>query len=224
MALYAFIGIAVTCAAVAAFRDILIVEDAPWDPVNLLKRPEFQNWVIVFISMLGLTVATLTTNIAANVVSPANDFSNLAPRVISYRTGGLLTALLGILMMPWKLIESTHGYIFTWLIGYGALLGPIGGIMIADYWVVRRRQLRLRSLYTPEGDPPEGIRGAALLALLLGVLPNVPGFLAASFPERFAGTVPSIFQDLYTYAWFVGFAISFTTYAALVRRPAVGRV
>jgi NCS1 family nucleobase:cation symporter-1 len=224
MALYSFIGIAVTCAAVAAFRDILVVDDAPWDPVSLLKRSEFQSPLVLVVSMLGLTIATLSTNIAANVVSPANDFSNLAPRLISYRTGGLLTALIGVVMMPWKLIESTHGYIFTWLIGYGALLGPIGGIMIADYWVVRRRLLPVHGLYAAVGDPPEGVRGAALLALVLGVLPNVPGFLAASFPERFAGSVPPILQEIYTYAWFVGFVVSFVLYIALVRRPtATGR-
>jgi cytosine/uracil/thiamine/allantoin permease len=220
MALYSFIGIAVTCAALAAFRDILVVEDAPWNPVELLSRPEFRNPLVVFVSMLGLTVATLTTNIAANVVSPANDFSNLAPRLISFRTGGVLTGIIGILMMPWKLIESTEGYIYTWLIGYGALLGPIGGIMIADYWIVRRRALPLRGLYTPQGDPPEGIRPSALVALVLGILPNVPGFLATAFPGRFAAAVPPLFQQIYTYAWFVGFGMSFVVYALLAPRPA----
>jgi cytosine/uracil/thiamine/allantoin permease len=224
MALYSFIGIAVTCAAVAAFDDILVVEDAPWNPVALLARHEFQSPLVLFISMLGLTVATLTTNIAANVVSPANDFSNLAPRLISFRMGGVLTGIIGILILPWKLIESTRGYIFTWLIGYGALLGPIGGIMIADYWVVRRRRLPLRGLYVPEGDPPTGFSLPALVALILGVAPNVPGFLAVAFPASFAASVPAAFQALYTYAWFVGFAISFAVYVALARRPLTGSV
>lgn len=218
MALYSFIGIAVTCAAVAAFRDILVIEDAPWDPVDLLKRTEFQNPLIIAISMLGLTIATLTTNIAANVVSPANDFSNLAPRLISFRTGGIITAVIGIVMMPWKLIESTQGYIYTWLIGYGALLGPVGGIMIADYWVVRRTRLPLVGLYKPTGEPTEGVSWRALVALVLGVAPNVPGFLAAAFPARFASSVPEVFQHIYTYAWFVGFFLSFVIYIVLSGR------
>src|SRR5437868_421799 len=144
MALYAFIGVAVTSATKIIYGEFL------WDPVDVLTH--FTNPALLIIAMLGLCLATLATNIAANVVSPANDFANLAPRSISFRLGGLITGLIGVLMMPWKLIASSHGYIFTWLIAYSALLGPIGGILIADYFVWRRRKLDVQALYREEGE------------------------------------------------------------------------
>ncbi len=219
MALFSFIGIAVTCAAVLKFRDVLVVEAAPWDPVTLLSR--FDNPVVVVISMAALAVATLTTNIAANVVAPAIGFSNIAPRWISFRTGAILTGLIGILIMPWKLIASTQGYIFTWLIGYSALLGPVAGIMIADYWVVRRQRLDVPDLYRADGAYWYGGGWAwgTVGILILAVLPNVPGFLAAAGFVPTA-SVPAPFHALYTYAWFVGFGIAFALYSAwgLARR------
>src|SRR3954469_11050332 len=133
MALYSFIGVAVTSATTIIYGQTI------WDPVDVLTK--FTNPIVLVVAMFALCLATLATNIAANVVSPANDFSHLAPRRISFRTGGLITGVVGILMMPWKLVADPSGYIFTWLIGYSALLGPIGGIMIADYFVVRRRRL-----------------------------------------------------------------------------------
>src|SRR3954469_12644003 len=139
MALYSFIGVAVTSATTIIYGKTI------WDPVDVLTK--FTNPVVLVIAMFALCLATLATNIAANVVSPANDFAHLSPRNITFRTGGLITAVIGVVMMPWKLIESSHGYIFTWLVGYSALLGPIGGIMIADYYVLRRRQLHLGALY-----------------------------------------------------------------------------
>jgi NCS1 family nucleobase:cation symporter-1 len=149
MGFYAFVGLAATCAALVVFPHILVTEQAPWDPVDLLKQ--FKQPVLVVGSMFFLLVATLTTNIAANVVAPANGFSNLAPRRISFRMGGVIAALLGILMMPWKLAEDPSGFIYTWLIGYSALLGPIAGIMIADYYLVRRTRLELAELFRPGG-------------------------------------------------------------------------
>ena len=139
MALYSFIGVAVTSATT------IIYGHTVWDPVDVLTR--FKNPFILVFAMLALCLATLATNIAANVVSPANDFAQLAPRRITFRLGGLITGLIGIAMMPWKLVADPSGYIFTWLIGYSALLGPIGGIMIADYFVYRHRQLNLAALY-----------------------------------------------------------------------------
>src|SRR6202034_4909482 len=118
-----------------------------WDPTDVLTR--FTNPAVLIIAMLALCIATLATNIAANVVSPANDFAHLAPQKISFRMGGFITGVVGIVMMPWKLLADPSGYIFTWLLGYSALLGPIGGILIADYFVVRRRQLNLVALYDP---------------------------------------------------------------------------
>src|SRR5579859_1232538 len=143
MALYAFIGVAVTSATTIIYKTTI------WDPVDVLTR--FTNPVVLIVAMLALCIATLATNIAANVVSPANDFAHIAPRLISFRTGGLITGLIGVLIMPWKLLADPSGYIFTWLVGYSALLGPIGGIMIADYFVVRRRRLDLAGLYDPDG-------------------------------------------------------------------------
>ncbi len=143
MTFFAFIGVAVTSATVVVFGQAI------WDPVQLMQR--FGNPVLAVLALVTLAIATLSTNIAANVVSPANDFSNVAPRLISFKNGGVLTGIIGILMFPWKLYADPSGYIFTWLIGYSALLGPIGGIMIADYFIYRKRQLDVAALYEPNG-------------------------------------------------------------------------
>jgi NCS1 family nucleobase:cation symporter-1 len=211
MTLFAFIGVAVTSATPLIFDGSVI-----WDPIELLGR--VGGPLTVLLSMLALSVATLTTNLAANVVSPANDFSNAAPRWISFRTGGLITAVLGILIMPWRLLETSEGYIFTWLVGYSALLGPIGGILIADYFVVRRTELVVPDLYRRGGayEYWRGVNPAALVALAVGVAPNVPGFLAQAFPARFTG-VPAFWRELYAYAWFLGFALAALVYLALTK-------
>ena len=210
MTLYAFIGVAVTSATAIIFPGGGVV----WDPVELLGR--IGGPFTVLLSMVALSVATLTTNLAANVVSPANDFSNLSPRFISFRTGGLITAFAGILMMPWKLLASSQGYIFTWLIGYSALLGPIGGVMIADYFVLRGRELDVDDLYRRGGryEYSGGVNPRAIVALLAGVLPCVPGFLATAFPAAYPDVAP-FFKGLYSYAWFVGFALAAVVYVVL---------
>jgi len=212
MTLYAFIGVAVTSATLIIFPG----GKAVWDPVELLGR--IGGPFTVVLSMVALSVATLTTNLAANVVSPANDFSNAAPRRISFRTGGLITAVIGIVMMPWKLLATSQGYIFTWLIGYSALLGPIGGILIADYFLLRRTRLELADLYRRGGayEYADGFNPAALIALAAGVAPNVPGFLAQAFPAAFPD-VGGLWKGLYSYAWFVGFAIAALVYLMLMR-------
>ncbi len=211
MTLYAFIGVAVTSATVLIFPGGGVI----WDPVKLLAR--IGGPFTVMLSMLALTVATLTTNLAANVVSPANDFSNAAPRLISFRLGGIITALAGVVMMPWKLLSSSQGYIFTWLVGYSALLGPIGGILIADYYVLRGRELDVDDLYRRGGryEYSGGVNPAAVVALLAGILPNVPGFLAQAFPSAFHD-VPAWSRALYSYAWFAGFGIAGAVYLALM--------
>src|SRR6202045_3211325 len=210
MALYAFIGVAVTSATTIIYGQTI------WDPVDVLTR--FKNPVVLVVAMLALCIATLATNIAANVVSPANDFSHLAPNRISFRIGGLITGLVGIVMMPWKLVADPSGYIFTWLVGYSALLGPIGGIMIADYFVWRRRQLDVPDLYRADGRYrfANGVSLVALVALLAAILPNLPGFLV-TVKLVDAASVPAFFVTLYSYAWFVGFAIAFCLYIALRR-------
>ena len=208
MALYAFIGVAVTSATTIIYGETI------WDPVDVLTR--FTNPVVLVVAMIALCIATLATNIAANVVSPANDFSNLAPHRISFRIGGLITGLIGIVMMPWKLVADPSGYIFTWLVGYSALLGPIGGIMIADYFVWRRCQLDIDDLYRAEGRYrfTNGVNLTAMISLVLAILPNLPGFLV-NVKLLSAASVPRFFVALYDYAWFVGFAIAFAVYLAL---------
>jgi NCS1 family nucleobase:cation symporter-1 len=205
MALYSFIGVAVTSATTIIFKETL------WDPVDVLTR--FKNPTVLIVAMVALCIATLATNIAANVVSPANDFANMSPKKISFRTGGLITGIVGILIMPWKLLANPESYIFDWLIGYGALLGPIGGILIADYFVCRRCRLNVAALYQPEGEfkYTNGFSFAAIAAFILGALPSLPGFLV-QVKRLDSSMVPPFFVSLYGYAWFVGFGIAFTFY------------
>lgn len=209
MMLFAFIGVAVTSATVVIFGE------AVPDPVQLLGRMG-GGWTVV-LALAALSVATFSTNLAANVVSPANAIVNLAPRVLSFRLGALCTAGLGVAIFPWKLIESTSGYIFTWLIGYSALLGPIGGILIVDYYLVRRRRLDVDALYRRQGPYwyRAGVNPAALVALALGAAPSVPGFLVAA---GLLDSAPAIFESLYSYAWFLGFATAGLLYWALSAR------
>ena len=163
MTLYSFIGVAVTSASAVLFGEPI------WDPVVLLGK--FNQPVVAFIALIALLIATLNTNVAANVVSPSNDFSNLNPRLISFRTGGLITGVVGILMMPWKLLTDFSSYIFGWLVGYSGLLGPIAGLMIADYFIVRRSQLNLEDLYRRGGiyEYSGGVNWRAVIALAAGV-------------------------------------------------------
>jgi NCS1 family nucleobase:cation symporter-1 len=205
MALFAFIGVAVTSATTIIFGKTI------WDPVEVLTK--FQNPVVLVLAMLALCIATLATNIAANVVSPANDFSNLAPGKISFRLGGFITGIIGVLMMPWKLVTDPTGYIFTWLIAYSALLGPIGGILIADYFAIRRCKLDVPALYKVDGEFrfTNGFSLVALMALVLGALPSLPGFLV-NIKVLSAESIPAALAHLYNYAWFVGFAVAFVVY------------
>ena len=173
MAFYSFIGVAVTSATAIIFGQTI------WNPLDVLIR--FRNPAVLIVAMLALCIATLATNIAANVVSPANDFSHLAPRRISFRIGGLITGIIGIAMMPWKLVADPSGYIFTWLVGYSALLGPVGGIMIADYFVLRRRELDVAGALRPERAATATRAGGASSRSRRSwspCCPNLPGFLA----------------------------------------------
>ncbi|MES2706945.1 MAG: NCS1 family nucleobase:cation symporter-1 [Verrucomicrobiota bacterium] len=208
MVFYSFIGIVVTSATVVVFGSAI------WDPVQLVAK--FNSPALSAIALVALSVATLSTNIAANVVSPANDFSNLAPARISFRKGGLIAAVIGILIMPWKLYADPAGYIFTWLIGYSALLGPVAGIMIADYFIHRKRLLNVEALYQPDGEYTyrRGFSVVGLGTLLLAVLPNVPGFLAAIGAVS-KTSLPGLLATSYNYAWFTGFGLAFLLYIPL---------
>jgi len=199
MTLYSFIGIACTSASVTIFGEPI------WSPITLLGR--FHQPFVAFLALIALLVATLNVNIGANVVSPSNDFSNLAPQYISFRMGGLITGFLGLAMMPWKLMSSFGSYIFGWLIGYSGLLGPVAGIMIADYFLLRRTQLDTDSLYRRNGvyEYTSGINPKALIALVAGIFVALIGLV-----------VPSV-RFLYDYAWFVGFFVAGATYLTLMK-------
>jgi NCS1 family nucleobase:cation symporter-1 len=173
--------------------------------------------IAVLVALIVLLVDTVSVNLAANLVGPAYDFSALAPRRISYRTGGYITAGLALVMMPWKILESTQNYIFTWLVGYSALLGPIAGILIVDYYAVRKTVIEVEQLYRHDGAYAfgNGWNMAAIVAFVAGVAPNIPGFLNAAFPSAFPD-VGEAFKTIYTYAWFVGVAIAAVVYGALM--------
>ncbi len=199
MTVYSFIGIAVTSATV------VIYGNAIWDPVQLLAR--FSSPWAVVISLLAILLATLNVNIGANVVSPANDFSNLAPRKISFKLGGIITCFAGIAMMPWKLLADHRTFIFGWLGGYAAVLGPVAGIMICDYFLVRKQFLAVDELYLRGGryEYSRGFNIRAMIALALGTGTALIGL-----------AVPAV-RFLYDYSWFVGFAVAFLTYWKLMR-------
>lgn len=211
MTAFAFIGVAVTSAT------LLIYGVAIPNPVDLMQR--FDSIAVVLFATVIIFAAQLTTNMAANVVSPSNDFSNLNPKLISYVMGGLITALIGVVMMPWKLMSSMSEYIFTWLIGYSGLMGAIAGILICDYWVLRRQRLDLAALYDPRGrySYSNGFNWRALVALVASILPVVPGFLRAATTPGGQVARPDFFDTLYTYAWFVTFALGFILYFILMK-------
>jgi NCS1 family nucleobase:cation symporter-1 len=197
MVLYSFLGIAVTSASTVVFGKPI------WSPVELLGR--FHQPLIAFLGLIALLVATLNVNIGANVVGPSNDFSNLAPRFITFRTGGLITGLLGLAIMPWRLVSSSHNYL-QWLVDYSGLLGPVAGVMVADYFLVRRTQLDTYSLYRRGGiyEYRNGFNLVAVIALLIGVAVALMG----AFVPRF--------EWLFKMAWFVGFLLSGAIYFVMM--------
>ena len=202
MTLYSFIGVAVTSATAIIFGQTI------WDPVQVLAR--LGNPFAVVIAMVALLLATLNVNVAANLVSPSNDFSNLSPRLISFRTGGLITCVVGgVVFQPWKLLANYSNYIFGWLLGYSGFLGPIAGVMICDYFVVRKKIILVEDLYQRRGfyEFSRGINWRAMAAL------------AAGAGVAFIGLIVPVLRVLYDYAWFVGFAASFVVYWAVMRAP-----
>src|SRR5687768_3042340 len=199
MVVFAAMGILITSAAVVVFPHMNPAD--AWDPVKLVGQ--FSQPLVVAISMFTIVVATLSVNIAANVVSPANDFANAFPKWISFRTGGLITGIIGILMQPWKLLADPSGYIFSWLLGYSGGLGSIAGVLIADYWIVRRKNLNLGDLYRTRGEYA-GWNWRAVVATLLGC------FFA------WIGLIIPTLRPLYDYAWFVGFGVAFVVHWGLM--------
>ncbi|MFM2135421.1 MAG: hypothetical protein RL021_821 [Bacteroidota bacterium] len=208
MTIFSFIGVVVTSATVIIYGEMI------WDPLVIAER--FDTKLLVSLAMIAVAVSTLATNIAANIVSPANDFMNLYPSKIDFRIGGYITGIIGILIMPWKLIADPNGYIFTWLIAYSSLLGPIGGIMITEYYFIRKKELVVKDLYSLSGiyTYKKGFNHIAIIAMLLGILPNVPGFFITIhvLPKD---ALPEWIGHLYNYAWFVGFFVSAVSYLLL---------
>jgi len=202
MVLYTFVGISVTSASAVLFGRPI------WNPIELIGA--FHQPVVAFIALIAILIATLNVNIGANVVSPSNDFSNLYPRLISFRTGGLITGFLGLAMCPWKLLATPDAYIFGWLVGYSGLLGPVAGIMVADYFLIRKTELDVNSLYHREGIYyyAKGVNPRAMLSLVLGVAIALIGVF-----------VPSL-HPLYDYAWFVGFFVAGFVYLVTMRATA----
>jgi NCS1 family nucleobase:cation symporter-1 len=209
MTAFSFVGISVTAATVVVFGEPI------WDPVQLITR--IAGPVVLAVAMVVIVIAQISTNMAANVVSPSNDFSNLAPKRISFRTGGLITAVLGVVSFPWYLVENAGAYIFTWLVGYGSLLGAIGAVMIVDYWIVRKQQLDLSDLYKLEGryKYSNGWNWKAVAAVFVGVLPVVPGFLNAAATPGGIVQNPTFLDSLYTYGLFFTFTVAALSYLAL---------
>lgn len=201
MTVFAAMGVVITSAAIVIYPSLKPAE--LWDPVKVVGQ--FKSVVVVAVSMFTVVIATLAVNIAANVVSPANDFANAFPRLISFRTGGLITGIVGILMQPWKLLADPSAYIFTWLNGYSGGLGSIAGVLIIDYWVIRRKTLTLPDLYLTSGNYTytAGWNWKAIIATLAGC-----------FVAWIGLAVPAV-KVLYDYGWFVGFGVSAIAYLAL---------
>ncbi|MDD7911481.1 MULTISPECIES: NCS1 family nucleobase:cation symporter-1 [Pseudovibrio] len=203
MALFAFIASAVTSATVVIFGEAI------WDPIQLAER---MGGASIIIALIALVVATLTTNLAANVVAPAHGFSNLAPKAINMRVGGYITAGIGIVMFPWILVNHIVG----WLIAYSALLGPIAGVMLADYYLLRKTKLNVTDLFRMKGiyEGSNGWNWAGIGALIIGILPNLPGFMAG---VGLVDGTSDLFATIYTYAWFVGLFVAGIAYLILAK-------
>ncbi len=213
MTAFSFIGIAVTAATVVVFGEAI------WDPVVLITRLTSGIPLLLILAMFIIAIAQISTNMAANVVSPSFDFSNLAPRYISFRTGGVITAIIGVVSFPWLILQTVGAYVFTWLVGYGSLLGAIGAVMIVDYWIVRRRQLDLAELYKMDGkySYSGGWNWRAIAAVFIGVVPVIPGFLKAATTPNFTGVFanPTFIESLYNYGLFFTFGVAAVAYLAL---------
>ena len=214
MTAFSFIGIAVTAATIVVF------DEAIWDPVALVTRLTSDIPALLILAMFIIAIAQISTNMAANVVSPSFDFSNLAPKYISFRTGGIITAVIGVLSFPWLILETAGAYIFTWLVGYGSLLGAIGAVMIVDYWIVRRRQLDLAELYKRNGSYSysNGWNWRAIVAVLVSVALVLPGFVKAATTAGLNGGPfpnPTFIESLYNYGLFLTITVSALVYLGL---------
>ncbi|KAL8135902.1 purine-uracil permease NCS1 [Apium graveolens] len=201
MGAFTFVGLAVTSSTQVIFGRVIS------SPIELLGQ--IGGFTTTILAILGISLATITTNIAANVVAPANALVNLSPSIFTFRRGALLTALLGIVFQPWRLLKSSESFVYTWLVGYSALLGPIGGIILADYYVLKGTKLSIKDMYTmnTQGEYyyTGGYNISALAALIIGILPVIPGFLEKA---GILTAVPGHFMVIYNNAWFFGFFLA----------------
>ena len=202
MIFYSFVGIFVTCAAVVVFKDVLVTEDAPWDPVSLVSK--FKSPMVVIFAQIAMIIATLSTNIAANVIAPAYAFSNMFPKTISFKMGGVIAGIVGILICPWWLMNE----ISNLLLFVSGLLGPILGILLCDYFIIRHKTLNISALFQINGEYSfrSGFNPCALIAMVLGVLSALIG-----------KWVPAL-DFLFSLSWFTGFAVAFGVYYFLMKR------
>jgi len=208
MTFFPLIAVLVTSATITVYGEAI------WDPVTLVGK--FDNVLVIVLALVTLGVATLSVNVAANIVSPSYDFSNAWPKRISFRTGGLITGVIGILMQPWMFLQDPHAYIFTWLGTYGGATGAIAGVLVADYWVLRRTSLKLADLYRPSGiyRYVSGWNWRAVVALVVGIVLAIGGSYGGWYPAD--GIIP-ILKPLADYSWVVGFIVSFALYWAFMR-------
>lgn len=212
MTVFAAMGVVITSAALVIYHGLPPdqLKDL-WDPMKLVSH--FSQFWVVAISMFTVVIATLAVNIAANVVSPANDFANAFPRLISFRLGGLITGIIGILMQPWRLLENPARYIDGWLVGYSGGMGAIAGVLIVDYWLLRNKRLELGDLYRTQGvyTYTAGWNWRAVVATLVGCSLAWGGPILALL-----GLVVPPLQMLYDYGWFVGFGAAAITHLVLM--------
>jgi len=204
MTVFAAMGIVITSASAVIYGKPV------WNPIDLASH--FTSRVIVGVAMFTAVIATLAVNIAANVVSPANDFANAFPKKIDFKRGGLITGILGIAMMPWELVKDAHRYLDGWLGGYGGALGTVAGVLIVDYWLIRKTELDLESLYSPEGiyRYKNGWNRAAVIATAGGVICALSG-----------AVIPAL-APLYQWSWFVGFFVAGGLYWLQMRTQSPG--
>ncbi|XP_037456629.1 purine-uracil permease NCS1-like [Triticum dicoccoides] len=214
MGMFTFAGLAITSSTEAIFGQVIS------DPIELLSR--IGGPATRVLAIFGITLAIITTNIAANVVAPANTLVALAPQTFTFAKGALATALLGIALQPWRLLGSSESFVFTWLLGNAALMGPIGGVVLADHYIVRRTALDVDALYSEEADSPYYFQGgfnvAAMVAMAAGFAAVMPGFLHK------VGVLPTMSKALvvaYDNAWFVSFFIAGAVYSLLRLRRGV---
>ena len=215
MTLFPLVAVLITSATVVVYGKPI------WDPVVLAGK--FTNPIVVIFALFTLAVATLSVNVAANVVSPSYDFSNLIPKWISFRTGGLITGVIGLLVPSWYLLDNPSTYVFTWLGFYGGALGAIAGVLIADYWFMRNTSLRLGDLYRVNGEYrySAGVNWRGLVSLLVGGVLAVGGAYSTPgngpFPQSgIIGPLYSWFPfHVYDYSWVVGLVAAFVCYLAL---------